>query len=246
MRAHPQQQCLVPLPCAVDADIRSRGCRLQAPQRIERLGPRGGPIHGIRVRRRLRISPLEISAHRINPPRVGLERRVERGHEAGAQRMPVELGGHEIAPVAAGAIGVWNVPGGLLEVGHQPPALEHLGHHVRRVLDGEVHAAQLRHRVIAVIVEYLLVQALGASRAHIGRARRQGGPVEELVEKEPPQRLRRSRVPREQRALHGLGQVDQRKHRPRSTLLKYGAIAAASSAENLSHRPRRLSPNTAG
>src|SRR5262249_7577593 len=41
-----------------------------------------------------------------------------------------------------------------------------------------------------------------------------GVAAKELVEEEPPERLRRARVPREERALDDFGQVHQREHGP--------------------------------
>jgi hypothetical protein len=73
-------------------------------------------------------------------------------------------------------------------------------------------AAELRDRVIAVVVEHPLVQLLRALAAHaLGWA---GGlPLEELVEKQPAQRLRRPRIAREQRALDRFWQIDERENR---------------------------------
>jgi hypothetical protein len=78
-----------------------------------------------------------------------------------------------------------------------------------------VHAAELRDRVVAVLVEDPGVETFGALDAD---RRRRGGAcrrdlIEKLVEKQPAQRLRRARVAREQRALDRLGQVDEREHR---------------------------------
>ena len=76
-------------------------------------------------------------------------------------------------------------------------------------------AAELGHGVVAVAEEDPLVELLGALAlfAVVAPARR-GKALGELVEKEPPQRAGVARVAREQRALDGLGQVDQREDRP--------------------------------
>ncbi len=133
-----------------------------------------------------------------------------------AQRMAVEFRGHEVAPLIAAPLGVRNVAGGLLEVRHQPAALEHFGQDVRRVLDRQMHAAQLRDRVVSVVAEHTLIQLLGLVRAHARVACRRGAAnaVVELVQEQPPQRLRRPRIAREQRALDRLRQIDEREHRP--------------------------------
>ena len=129
--------------------------------------------------------------------------------------MAVEFGRHEIAPRLAAPLGVRNVARGLLEVGHQPAALEHLRQDVRGVLDGQVHAAELRDRVVAVLVEHPLIELVGAlecpRRTPAGACSTVGV---ELVEEQPAQRLGRPRVAREQRALHRLRQIDQREDRP--------------------------------
>src|SRR5439155_12809234 len=118
-----------------------------------------------------------------------------------------------------------DVPGGLLEVGHEAPPLEHLRQEVRRALAGEVYAAELGDGVVAVLDEDALVELLGplaagGSELHLltprgGHAPLPHRPVtltwcQELVEKQPAQRLRRARVAREQRAPDDLGQVHQR------------------------------------
>ena len=77
-----------------------------------------------------------------------------------------------------------------------------------------MRAAELRDRVVAVLVEDALVELVGAPDAQ----RLLGVPfvadlIEKLVEEEPAQRLRRARVAGEQRSLHDLRQVAQREHR---------------------------------
>jgi hypothetical protein len=76
-----------------------------------------------------------------------------------------------------------------------------------------VRAAQLRDRVVAVLDEDAVVQLLGLGGADLVD-RRAGLPLVELVEEEPSQRLLRARVPSEERALHDLGQVDDREDGP--------------------------------
>ena len=74
-------------------------------------------------------------------------------------------------------------------------------------------AAELGHRVVAVAEEDALVELGGAAALgalpDVALGRRFG----ELVEEQPPQRALVARVAREQRALDGLGQVDEREDR---------------------------------
>ena len=107
------------------------------------------------------------------------------------RRVPVEA----VAAAEAGVVG--DVPGALLEVAHQPTPLEHLGEDVRRLLAGQVHAAELGDRVVAVLEEDLLVQLLGAFQADGGVDGMIAADVEvadELVEEQPAQALRAAAV----------------------------------------------------
>ncbi len=74
-------------------------------------------------------------------------------------------------------------------------------------------AAELRHRVVAVFVEHAFEELVGALHTDVGRGRAWAQSIEELVEEQAAQRLRRARVPREQRAFYDLRQIAQRKHR---------------------------------
>ena len=138
---------------------------------------------------------------------IGIEERVHRCLVLRAQL--------RVAPVAVaealahrGVVG--HVARGLLQVGGEPAALEHLRHHVRDPLARDVRAAELRHRVVAVADEDALVELAGALALLTveGGARR--GVRGELLEVEPPQRSLVARVAREQGALHRLGQVHER------------------------------------
>ena len=82
-------------------------------------------------------------------------------------------------PAARRPIRVGDVAGGLLEVGHEPAPLEHLGQDVGRALARQVHAAELGHRVVAVLEEHPLVESLGARGAEgVGPAHRSRRRVE--------------------------------------------------------------------
>jgi hypothetical protein len=79
-----------------------------------------------------------------------------------AQGAAVEFRRHVVAPAPVQLVGVGHVARGLLEVRHQPPPLEDLREDVRDVLAGDVRAAELRDRVVAVLVEDPRVELLGA------------------------------------------------------------------------------------
>ena len=190
VRAHAQQQRLERLSRAVDAEVRLRGRGQQAAQRVERLGANRGAMHGVRIGGALRIPAREVLLHRSDPRGVALERAVHRLHVPIAKPAVAELGRHVIPPSPVQLVRVRHVPRRLLEVRHQASPLEHLGQHVRDVLARDVRAAQLRDRVVAVLVEDLVEELFGAREAN-GRAA--GAPVgdlvRELVEKQPPQGL---------------------------------------------------------
>ena len=101
-----------------------------------------------------------------------------------------------IAVPAVRPIVVGNVARRLLEVGHQAAPLEHLGQEVRGALARQVHAAELGHRIVAVLAEHPLVELLGPLRAGHGvrRAAAGGGGqaagAHELVEEEAAERFR--------------------------------------------------------
>ena len=77
-----------------------------------------------------------------------------------------------------------------------------------------MHATELRDAVVAVLDEHLLVELVGAVGADARRGVAGGLHVlEELVEEQAPQRLGRTAVAGEERALHHLGQIDQREDR---------------------------------
>ena len=149
---------------------------------------------------------------------VGVEQAVHVADVAGAEPAG-EHGRVAVEAVAAAEPGVvGDVAGALLEVAHQPAPLEHLGEDVRRLLAGQVDAAELGDRVVAVLDEHLLVERPRPARrptvASIVWSPRDVEVADELVEEQPAQALRAAAVAGEQRALHDLGQVDQGEHRP--------------------------------
>ena len=216
MGPHAQQQHLAGLAGAVDSHV-GPGCgRQEAAQRVERLGADHRAVDRVRIRGGPRVPRAEVLLQRPDPARVGLERPIERRLERPAVRVVLQLGRDDVLPASAGPVGVRHVAGRLLQVRHQPAALEHLREDVRHALAGDVRAAELRHRVVAVLLEHPAVQPLGAFAARLaaGAGRVPAGAVEEFVEEEAPQRLRGARIPREERPLDRLGKVGQREDRP--------------------------------
>ena len=136
-----------------------------------------------------------------------------------------DLGRAVVAVLAVGqALVVRDVTGRLLQVGHEAAPLEHLGQHVRGLLAGEVDAAELGHRIVAVLDEDPLVELLGPGQPDRGVEGGVAGDVEvahELVEEESAQALGRARVAGEERSLDDFGQVDQGEHR----LVEVGDVA---------------------
>ena len=156
--------------------------------------------------------------HRGNPSRVGFERGVQRFDVRARERRGSDLGRHVILPPACRPIRVRHVPRGLLEVRHQASPLEHLGDDVGDAFAGDVRTAELRDRVVAIFIQNARIQLLGArgANARIRDVSRRPGRVhlaDELVEKQPPDRFRRTRVARKERALHRLGKIPQREDR---------------------------------
>jgi hypothetical protein len=216
VRAHPQQQGFVGLAGAVDADVGQGRRRQDAADRVERLGPDGLAVDEVAVARLLGEAVAEEVDHGGRHLGVGVEQPVEVADEPEAQRAGEDLGRPVEAVAAVEAAVVVDVPGRLLEVGHQPTPLEHLRQQVRRLLAREVDAAQLGDRVVAVLEEDLVVELLGPVEPDRGVDRGVPRDVEvadELVEEQAAQALGRARVPGEQRTLDDLGQVHQREDR---------------------------------
>ena len=96
--------------------------------------------------------------------------------------------------------------------------------HVGRLLAGEVDAAELGDRIVAVFDEDFFVELLGALQSDGGVDGGVAGDVElahELVEEEPAQALGRAGVAGEESSLDDLRQVDQGKDR----LVEVGDVA---------------------
>ncbi len=161
MGPHAQQQGLVALAAAVDAHVGQRGCRQDAPHGVERLGLDGLPVDEVGVGRVLRRLVPEELLHLRRQAGVGVEQAVEIADVPGAQRPGHDFGIPvvAVAPAQAGVVG--DVAGRLLQVGHEPAPLEHLGEHVGCLLAGEVDASELGDRVVAVLEEDAVVEPLG-------------------------------------------------------------------------------------
>ena len=188
MGAHPEEELLVGLAGAVDPHVRHGGGGQDAAERVERLRPYRLPVDEVGVGTVLGVTlPEPVLQHR-HERRVGVvEGVVEHGDVTLAQRA-TQLGRHVVAIAAARPVVVRNVARGLLEVRHQPAPLEHLGQDVRGALDRQVHTAQLRDRVVAVLEEDPVVELLGALEADGGVDPGVAARVElthELVEEEP-------------------------------------------------------------
>ncbi len=205
-----QDQLLVHLARAVDAHVRQRSGGQQPAQQIERLRLHGAAARGLRLAGRARERLVDPRGHTRERLRVGAEQRVHRRLVLRAEC--------RVAVVAVAAAGhrrvVGDVARGLLEVGGESRSLELLGEDVRHPLAGDVRAAELGHRVVSVADEDPLVQ-LGRALALAGDVGGDGRQrLRELLQEQPPQRPGIARIAREQRALHGLRQVDEREHRP--------------------------------
>ena len=210
-RGHqPHDELLVGLAGGVDADVAEGRRRQQPAQQVERLRPDRalpGPLGlAVAARPALRRPLLDLGQR----ARVDREQVVHRRRELGAELLVAV-----VAEAAAGLLGerpvVGDVAGGLLEVGGEAAPLEQLGEDVRRPLGGDVGAADLGDRVVAVAEEDALVELRGALA--LGAVEGPGAGLDvggELLEEEPPDRPRVARVAGEQRALDRLGQVDER------------------------------------
>src|SRR4051794_19276742 len=249
VREQVQDELLVRLARRVDAHVRERRGGQQAAQEVERLGLDGAPVRGARLavrRRELRVGP------RGDPRQaVGVDGE-EFVHRARVRRP--ERGVAVVAVAAVAAAGhrrvVCDVARGLLEVGGKAGALEDLRQYVRDPLARDVHAAELRDRVVAVAEEDGLVELRGAlTLAGVPRPVHLGQRVGELVEEQAPQRAGVARVAGEQRTLDGLGQVDEREHRPvevRHVRREAGALGGGEGLDRIVHGAEEASARSGG
>ncbi len=193
VRAHAQEQLLVGLARPVDPDVRQRRRRQEAAERVERLGTRRLPVDEVAVTRLLGKSLGDPCLHHRQQLAVRVEDPVHLPHVARAVRRLEDLRRPVIAvlPVVEPMV-VCDVARRLLQVRHEAAPLEHLGQHVRRLLARQVDAAELGHRIVAVLDEDALVELLRAGQADggvDGRVPRHVEVADELVEEEPAQVL---------------------------------------------------------
>ena len=153
--------------------------------------------------------------HPGDPARVGFERRVERADIRHAQTGALELRRHVVLPLAVRPIGIRDVARRLLEVRHEASPLQHLRQNVRDTFARDVRAAELRDRVVSVLTEYARIQSVRALGADGTRARRRIRVelTEELVQEQSTHRFVRTRIAREERALHRLRKIAKHEHR---------------------------------
>ena len=184
-RGHqPQHQLLVGLPGGVDPDVAEGRGREQAAEEVERLGPDRAPPGALG----LLVPGASVPPPTTRPARANASR------SRRARPSPPELGPELVVAVVAEAapdliwhrLVVGDVPSRLLEVGRESAALEDLGEDVGDPLAGDVGAADLGDRVVAVAKEDPLVEfrrplPLGA----VERALADLDVARELFEEEP-------------------------------------------------------------
>mgnify|MGYP003333426396 CR=1 FL=1 len=107
------------------------------------------------------------------------------------------------------------------------------------------HAAELRDGVVTVLDEHALVEPFRGGDLHALEAgdTSLADALGELIEEQPPERLRRARVPREERALHDLGEVDEREDRPvdaREVRTQRGGLVVGELLRHVLHEPWNL------
>lgn len=215
---HAQQQVLVALSGAVQADVRQRGGRQQPPQAVEGTRPHRLAVGEVPDRPVVREGPRHVRLQKRQELGVGVEHPVHVADVAGAELRVEHLGVAPVPVVTGLEAGVErDIARRLLEIAHQASPLEDLGEHVRGLLAGEVDPAELGDRVVAELEEDPLVELLGPLQPHRRVDRAVPGDVEvteEFVEEQAPHALGRTGVSGEERPADHLGQVHQGEHRP--------------------------------
>src|SRR3954454_5776243 len=244
-----QDQLLVGLARRVDAHVRERAGGEEAAQQVVGLGVDRAPARRVRLALRARERLVDPGAHDRQRLGVGAEQRVHGTLVLRAQP--------RVAVVAVAAAGhrrvVGDVARRLLEVGAEAGALEDLRQEVRRPLAGDVGAAELGDGVVAVADEDALVE-LGGAIALLPvvawlRTVALGERVGELVEEEPAEGAGVARVAGEERALHRLGQVDEREHGPvevREVRRQARALGGGEVVGGVAHGSLTLAPGAVG
>ncbi len=207
----PQDQLLVGLAGGVDADVAERRRRQQPAQQVERLGPDRALPGALRFAVAARPALGRPGLDRGQRARVDAEDLVHRRAEPRAQLL--------VAVEAVAAVGqrlvVGDVAGRLLQVGGEAAALQHLGEDVGDPLAGDVGAADLGDRVVAVADEDALVELRRPGSLLVVEGPAAGrGVGGELLQVEAADRPGIARIAGKKRALDGLRQVDEAEHGP--------------------------------
>ena len=171
VRPHPQEQRLVRLAGAVDADVGDRRRGQHAAHRVARLGLDRLLVDEVGVGGLLRVALARPVAHLVEQRAVRVEEAVEVGDVPHAERRLAHLRRTAVAVATVQARVVRDVARRLLEVRHQPAPLEDLREQVRCLLTREVHAAELGDGVVAVLEEHARVELLGALAGRRSRRR---------------------------------------------------------------------------
>ena len=202
---HAEEHLLVGLTAREDADVAQGRGRQQPPQEVKRLrldGALPGRLGLLDARPALGRPLLHLDQ------RAGVDRE-QLVHRLGELRSQLVVAVKAVAAVRQRLV-VGDVARGLLQVRGETAALQDLGEDVGDPLAGDVRAAHLCDRVVAVAEEDSLVEAGGslALLALEGTAalRDLGG---ELLEEEAPNRPGVAGVAGEEGPLDRLGEVDQ-------------------------------------
>ncbi len=210
MRPESQYQLLVALGAAEDADIGDGGGGKQAAGDVEGGSPRGTSgrsVVGRDGRLQLYLDGFEHLA-------VGVEQPVEGLEVDGRVRAVQDFGIAVVAVAATRLVAVVDVAGRLLQVPHQPAALKDLGEQVGNLLTADVHAGELRHRIVAICRDHSAEEIGGLGGADLGNG---GGIVArlvELVEEDALEGLGGTAVAGKKGGTGGFGQIHQHRHRP--------------------------------
>ena len=105
-RPQPQEERLVPLPRAEDADVGVGRGGQEAAQAVEGLRPDGALVDALGRAFFPRVAGHEVLFQGLDPTGVGRERVVQHLDKALPHRVTVELGGHHVLPQVAGPVRV--------------------------------------------------------------------------------------------------------------------------------------------
>ncbi len=220
VRGHLRDQVLEGAPVAEQPEVGERAGGKESAQQVEGFGTGRRLPRPVGLALFMRELLADRVGHRLHEPAVGCEQGVGRGLVVGMRELcppVVQEPAVRTGPVEA------HVAGRLLEGRDPDPAvLQRLGGQGRDLLDGDMRARELGHRVVAVADEHALVELLRpADGDHVVVGCRRGqavearlGLVDELVEQHAAEALLGAGVAGEQSALDHLGQVAEREDRP--------------------------------